>query len=181
MMHEIWLDFVEEVDAWIPYKLTDNIRWMNMWNATNATSTQLNQCGRSALFNEIAKNMVTTAKRTVNKWIIELMDLKRLWDLRAQMCAAFPASQCSQLKIGRFGEAGSGRSIAPNGCRKQMIVVTNPMMACGLFSDDQAPKWTKIKMNAAIVRSHVSTINIRCQANHWSLPHNWLPTHVCLK
>lgn len=48
--------------SWTPIELTDNMRWMSTWNATKATSIQLNQCGSSALLNEIAKKMVTTAR-----------------------------------------------------------------------------------------------------------------------
>lgn len=59
-----------EYANWISYELTDNMRWMATWNATNATSIQLNQCGSSALLNEIAKKMVTTA--TMKKGEIKL-------------------------------------------------------------------------------------------------------------
>lgn len=127
----------------------------------------------------------------------------------ARICAKLPPSQWIQLKIGRLLEVGAGRNKAPIGCKKHTIVVIVPRIACGLSSDDQAPSSTTISTDAAIVRAHVKTINIRCHcnlslnglinnkkktiyiewtnfgailtANHWSLPHNWLPTHVCLK
>lgn len=97
------------------------------------------------------------------------------------MCATFPPSQCSQLKIGRFLELGAGRKRAPIGCKKHTIVVIDPKIAWGFRSADHPPISMKISVDAAIVRSQVSTMQPRCHANHWSLPHNWLPTQVCLK
>lgn len=102
-------------------------------------------------------------------------------NLLARMCAMFPASQWSQLKMGRLLEVGAGRKSAPNGWRKQTIVVIVPSIACGLSSADQAPSSMKINTNAAIVNPQVRIMKKRCQANHWSLPHSVLPTQVCLK
>lgn len=83
-------------------------------------------------------------------------------DLLARICATFPPSQCSQLKIGRLLEVGAGRNKAPNGCKKHIIVVTVPRIACGLSSADHVPSSMKINTNAAIVNPHVRIINIRC-------------------
>lgn len=83
----------------------------------------------------------------------------------ARICAKLPPSQWIQLKIGRLLEVGAGRNKAPIGCKKHTIVVIVPRIACGLSSDDQAPSSTTISTDAAIVRAHVKTINIRCHCN----------------
>lgn len=65
--------FCDENSSWTPIELTDSMRWMSTWKATKATSIQLNQCGSSALLNEIAKKMVTTAREKAISTLIMRM------------------------------------------------------------------------------------------------------------
>lgn len=62
--NDAWKWLIRWKSFWIPSELTDKITWISTWNATKATRIQLNQCGSSALLNEMAKKMVTTAKKT---------------------------------------------------------------------------------------------------------------------
>lgn len=150
-------------------ELTESTKWTITWKATNATRIQSNQLGSSALANLTAKKIVTTSmEKRVQYDIpikIQFSCARDYDDLLARMCATFPPSQWSQLKIGRLLEVGAGRNKAPNGCKKQIIVVTVPRIAWGLSSADQVPSSTKINTNAAIVNPHVRIMNIRC---HWN-------------